>query len=32
MEKFAGDLEELAVVEKKPKMEGKNMIMIMSPK
>jgi translation initiation factor IF-3 len=32
MEKFAGGLEELAVVEKKPKMEGKNMIMIMSPK
>jgi translation initiation factor IF-3 len=32
MDKFAGDLEELAVVERKPKMEGKSMIMIMSPK
>ena len=32
MEKFAGDLEEIAVVEKKPKLEGKSMIMIMSPK
>ncbi|MDD2574796.1 MAG: translation initiation factor IF-3 [Firmicutes bacterium] len=32
MDKFAGDLEEVAVVEKRPKLEGKNMIMIMSPK
>ena len=32
MEKFAGSLEELAVVEKKPKLEGKNMIMIVTPK
>ncbi|MFA6670607.1 MAG: translation initiation factor IF-3, partial [Bacillota bacterium] len=32
MDKFAGELEEVAVVEKRPKLEGKNMIMIMSPK
>ena len=32
MEKFASDLEEIASVEKKPKLEGKSMIMIMSPK
>lgn len=32
MNKFASELEELAVVERKPKLEGKNMIMIMSPK
>ncbi|MDI6706499.1 MAG: translation initiation factor IF-3 [Bacillota bacterium] len=32
MEKFARDLEGLAVIEKKPKLEGKNMIMIITPK
>ncbi len=32
MEKFASDMEEMAVIEKRPKMEGKSMIMIMSPK
>lgn len=32
MDKFAGDLEELAVIERRPRLEGKNMIMIMSPK
>jgi len=32
MEKFARDFEELAVIEKRPKLEGKNMIMIMAPK
>lgn len=32
MERFARDLEELAVIEKQPKLEGKNMIMILTPK
>lgn len=32
MEKFAVELEDHAIVEKRPKLEGKNMIMIMSPK
>lgn len=32
MERFARDLEDLAVIEKKPKLEGKNMIMIIAPK
>lgn len=32
MERFARDLEEIAVVEKKPKLEGKNMVMIIAPK
>ncbi len=32
MERFARDLEELAVIEKQPKLEGKNMIMIIAPK
>ena len=32
MEKFAYDLQDIAVVEKQPKLEGKNMIMIISPK
>lgn len=32
MDKFAVDLEKLAVVEKRPRLEGKSMIMIMSPK
>lgn len=32
MDKFASDLDELAVIERRPRLEGKNMIMIMSPK
>ncbi len=31
-EKLAQELEDCAVVEKKPKLEGRNMIMIMSPR
>ena len=32
LEKFAHDVEEVGVVEKRPKMEGRNMIMILNPK
>jgi translation initiation factor IF-3 len=32
LEKFAGALEDYGAIEKRPKLEGKNMSMIMSPK
>lgn len=32
LERFATDLEDIAVVEFKPKMEGRNMFMIVAPK
>lgn len=32
MDRFARDLEGIAVIEKRPKLEGKNMIMIIAPK
>ncbi len=32
LEKMAAELEELAIVERQPKLEGKNMIMILAPK
>ncbi|MCX2523443.1 translation initiation factor IF-3 [Larsenimonas rhizosphaerae] len=32
MERIEGDLEELAVVESRPKMEGRQMIMMLAPK
>jgi len=32
MEKMFQELSEISIVEKKPKLEGKNMIMILTPK
>ncbi|NPV42983.1 MAG: translation initiation factor IF-3 [Firmicutes bacterium] len=32
LEKMAEELKDIAIVEKKPKVEGKNMVMILSPK
>lgn len=32
LEKMAQELKDIAIVEKKPKVEGKNMVMILSPK
>lgn len=32
LEKMAEELRDIAIVEKKPKVEGKNMVMILSPK
>ena len=32
LERFAQELEEVAVIEEKPKLEGRNMFMLLAPK
>ncbi len=32
LDRFAEDLQDIAVIEVKPKMEGRNMFMIVAPK